>query len=70
MLASVVITQTARLNSVTELYYWEKKVYKVIADGAVDGDNSVADLLLAIRSDDGLTKWEKEAFINKLWESF
>ena len=54
----------------TEMYYWEKKVYKVIADGAVDGDNSVADLVLAIRSDDGLTKWEKEAFINKLWESF
>ena len=54
----------------TELYYWEKKVYKVIENGAVDGDNSVADLVLAIRSDDSLTKWEKEALIHKLWEAF
>ena len=54
----------------TELYYWEKKVYKVIADGAVEGDHSVADLVLAIRSDGGLTKWEKEALIHKLWEAF
>ena len=54
----------------TEMYYWEKKVYKVIAEGVVGGDNSVADLVLAIRSDDGLTKWEKEALINKLWEAF
>ena len=52
------------------MYYWEKKVYKVIENGAVDGDNSVADLVLAIRSDDGLTKLEKEALINKLWEAF
>lgn len=26
---------TVRLFIVTEMYYWEKKVYKVIADGAV-----------------------------------
>jgi hypothetical protein len=69
-LVGAVTNLTVRLFIVTEMYYWEKKVYKVIADGAVDGDNSVADLVLAIRSDDGLTKWEKEALINKLWESF
>lgn len=54
----------------TDLEVWEMKVYKVIADGGVDGDASVSDLVLAIRSDDSLTKWEKEALIHKLWEAF
>lgn len=54
----------------TDLEAWEMKVYKVISDGAVEGDHSVADLVLAIRSDDSLTKWEKEALIHKLWEAF
>lgn len=54
----------------TDLEAWERKVNTVIADGGVDGDASVSDLVLAIRSDDGLTKWEKEALIHKLWESF
>ena len=69
-MVGAVTNLTVRLFIVTELYYWEKKVYKVIENGAVDGDNSVADLVLAIRSDDGLTKLEKEALINRLWEAF
>ena len=49
----------------TDLEAWERKVNTVIADGGVDGDASVSDLVLAIRSDDSLTKWEKGAlFIN------
>ena len=63
-------TQIVRLNSVTDFEYWEMKVYKVIADGGVDGDASVSDLVLSIRSDDSLTKWEKEALIHKLCEVF
>lgn len=54
----------------TDLEFWEHKIYKVIADGVVDGNASVADLVLAIRSDDSLTKFEKEALIHKLWEAF
>lgn len=54
----------------TDLEAWEMKVYKVIADGGVNGDSSVSDLVLAIRLDDSLTKWEKEALIHKLWEAF
>lgn len=54
----------------TDLEAWELKIYKVIADGGVEGDASVSDLVLAIRSDDSLSKWEKEALINKLWEAF
>ena len=54
----------------TDLEAWEGKVNTVIANGGVDGDVSVSDLVLAIRSDDSLTKWEKEALIHKLWEAF
>ena len=54
----------------TDLEAWERKVNTVIADGGVAGDASVSDLVLAIRSDDSLTKWEKEALIHKLWEAF
>lgn len=54
----------------TDFECWTRKVDVVIADGGVDGDASVSDLVLAIRSDDSLTKWEKEALIHKLWEAF
>ena len=54
----------------TDLEAWDSKVNMVIADGGVGGDSSVSDLVLAIRSDDSLTKWEKEALIHKLWEAF
>ena len=54
----------------TDFECWIRKVNIVIANGGVDGDASVSDLVLAIRSDDSLTKWEKEALIHRLWEAF
>lgn len=54
----------------TDFEYWERKVLKLIANGAVDGHASVSDIVFAIRHDDSLTRFEKEALIHKLWEAF
>lgn len=54
----------------TDFEYWERKVLKLVANGAVDEHTSVLDVAFAIRHDDSLTKFEKEALIHKLWEAF
>lgn len=54
----------------TDLEYLDRRVLAVVANGGTNSEVSIADLVLAIRSDDSLTKWEKEALIHKLWEAF
>jgi hypothetical protein len=54
----------------TDLEYWDRKVLAVIANGGTNSEVSIADLVLAIRCDDSLSKFEKGALIHKLWEAF
>lgn len=54
----------------TDFDAWSYEVDKVICDGGTGGCVSISDIADAIRHDDSLTKFEKEALIHKLWEAF
>lgn len=54
----------------TDFEFWSSKVDYVIFEGGVGEDDSISDLVYAIRTTDDLTKFEKEALIHKLWEAF